>query len=300
LDTYGFINNLYTQVDEAMLEQKNMALLQSLNYEDYSGVSQWSDAELNSENVQLAHAMSHIYYSANVIELNGKRKFYQRPLFLTQAQKTAGIAAGLYTNNELVNHQKADPSLELFYTLYNQARQAKVIEFMQNGIIMPNFFQNAKLKVYLPVIMYSKFVDLVQSVNQSAYPLGNSMDVSKIAREGMFANGLRSADELRTIIALGNKIELHFFDYGALAQQSAYKFNSTWYAFLDHPQFNHLYYGDASTLSIKGKQSTYGIEQKDVFIESFSFGFKNPYACYKFESLTEMTSYLPTSNMQKQ
>ena len=300
LDTYGFINNLYTQIDEAMLEQKNMALLQSLNYEDYTGTSQWSDAELNSENVQLAHAMSHIYYSANVIDLKGKRKFYQRPLFLTQAQKTAGISAGLYTNNELVNYKQADPSLDIFYQLYHEARQAKIIEFMQNGIPMANFFKNAKLKVYLPVILYSKFVDLVQAVNQSAYPLGQSMDVAKIAREGMFANGLRSADELRTIIALGNVIEIHFFDYAALAQQSAYKFNSTWYAFLDHPQFNHLYYGDASTLSIKGKQSTYGIEQKDVFIESFSFGFKNPYACYKFESLTPMTTYLPTSNMQKQ
>jgi hypothetical protein len=126
------------------------------------------------------------------------------------------------------------------------------------------------------------------------------MDVEKITREGMFANALRSADDTRDIITIGGDIEIHFFDYGALAQEDAYKFNKVWYAFIEHPLYPHMYYGDLPGLQVQGEQYTYGIERKHTYIDYFTFGFRNPYACYKFEALADLCHYKPVSPMQAQ
>jgi hypothetical protein len=113
--------------------------------------------------------MSNIYYTSDITNSQGNGKFYQRPLFLTKSEVNAGIASGIYSSNEWVNHFNYDPSPEVFRKILQMAKESKVFEFLNNHIPVNNPFGKAKLKVYLPITQYNRFADLVFSVNHTAW-----------------------------------------------------------------------------------------------------------------------------------
>lgn len=296
LDYYGFIDNAIKLVPGAIQEAKNKALLLSLNQNNYDLEDNYTDAELSSYGIDLGRTMSHIYYKNVLKNQLGTDGFYQRPLFLTAAQTAPGAAfAGKHTN-----FYKQDPDLSFMLQFVHNVKKSRPFEFMQNGINFINPFGSAKVKFVLPSTQIHKFSDFVTSTNHAAYLNFTAADIERIARTGLFGNQLRDPQELRTIFAFGDSIEIHFFDYDQLAQEDAYKLKKTWFAHIEHQQFPHLYYGDAPEMSVYGERNTYNIEHSHLWLDYFTFGFRNPYGFYKFESNTDLASITPISPMQKQ
>lgn len=297
LDFYGFTNNAYAVVPQAMQEAKNKALLRSLNLNKYDLTPAYTDAEFGSYGADLGTTMSHIYYTNSVAGPNSSNGgFYQRPLFLTDAQ----VVAGQPFAGHKANFFKQNPTLPFLLGLSQQMKRATYFDFLQNNILFTNPFGKAKLKVILPMSQLDKFSNFVSTVDHSgwnnAYAPVNS---AGLAQQGLFGNDITSPDDLKKIFAFGGNLEIHFYDYAALAQEDAYKFNRTWYAYIEHPQFPHLYHSDIPEMSLRGEHHPYGIEHKYVFIDYHSFGFRNPYAFFKFEANEDLVDYPSNSPMQK-
>jgi len=295
-DYYGFIENAFKLVPGAMQEAKNKALLLSLNLNSYDLTENYTEAELASYGLGLGRTLSHIYYTNDVTGPSDTNEFYERPLFLTAAQTAPGaLFAGHHTN-----FYKQDPDLKFMLQFVHTVKKSRAFDFLQNGFNLINPFGKAKVKFVLPSTMIDQFSDFVSSTNHAGYINFTAADIDRLARGGYFGNELRDPQELKTIFAFGSSVEIHFFDYDQLAQEDAYKFKRTWYAYIEHQEFPHLYYADAPEMALHGQKNTYGIEHNHVWLEYFTYGFRNPYGFYKFESNTDLASITPISPMQKQ